>query len=184
LDFPYVGQNIYNFYNSKVLSEAEVITKTVNKWYDERAWTSVEEIKSKHPSGSKNGHFTQMVWWNACRIGCAGARWFDNGRNYGYMVCNYNYGNMIDEPIFNIGETASECKTGANKKYPGLCSSDEEFEYSPTPEIKVEGSEVHTKWLMSQGKSHGGSQGGHDHVHSSHSPHGHVHYTHYRVHYH
>lgn len=88
---------------------------------------------------------------------------------------------MINEEIFHIGETASECETGANSDYPGLCSTDEEFEDSPTPAIKNEGSEVHKHWLMANGG--GGSK--HVHVHN-HKPSGHfhVHTTHYRVHYH
>lgn len=44
------------------------------------------------------GHYTQVVWRNTTRVGCAG----DNGPDGNYrLVCRYNPpGNFINQPVF------------------------------------------------------------------------------------
>lgn len=42
------------------------------------------------------------------------------------LVCNYGYGNMKGNYIYEVGPAASKCKS-KNTKYPGLCSVDEQY---------------------------------------------------------
>lgn len=85
------------------------------------------------------GHFTQVVQDDSIAVGCAIARWTKKqGRKieqYAYFVCNYAMGNIDDQPIYTQGFTASQCNTGTNMKYSGLCS---EKEIIP-PEVLAEG---------------------------------------------
>lgn len=41
------------------------------------------------------------------------------------MACNYAVSNIRGVPIYEEGEPASECKSGINPYYPGLCSANE-----------------------------------------------------------
>lgn len=77
-------------------------------------------------SAYKVQHFTQYVWADASKVGCAvstrtknedGKRWL-----YVYLCCNYDRGNIIGQSVYKAGAPASMCKTGKNPKYPGLCS--------------------------------------------------------------
>lgn len=68
------------------------------------------------------GHFTVMVNDKNDAVGCAMVRFQRNGFKYNYFVCNYGYTNMLKEPVYKKGKTASKCKT-VHKKYKGLCSS-------------------------------------------------------------
>lgn len=132
LEFPYVGQNIYNWYNTRMPEFSTTIEKSVESWYNERTFTNIDHIKKKTAGSCKNGHFTQMVWHNSCFLGCSAATWNDKKGNYGYVVCNYNFGNLINSEIFPIGKPASACETGRHKEFQGLCSSLEDFE---TPQL-------------------------------------------------
>lgn len=63
----------------------------------------------------------------AKKIGCAAATFPSNDGeliNF-YFVCNYSFGNMIDEPIYTVGPTASKCQSGRNKRFRGLCNPKE-----------------------------------------------------------
>lgn len=44
------------------------------------------------------------------------------------LTCDYAVGNIEHEKVYESGPTASECKTGPNPDYPGLCNYDEQYE--------------------------------------------------------
>lgn len=71
------------------------------------------------------GHFTQMVSDNAYKVGCSISKFTENGLRYALMACNYAVSNIRGVPIYEEGETASECASGINIYYPGLCSENE-----------------------------------------------------------
>lgn len=63
----------------------------------------------------------------AKKIGCAASTFLsDNGelKNF-YLVCNYSFANMLTQPIYTTGRTASKCKSGRSSTYKGLCTSSE-----------------------------------------------------------
>lgn len=75
----------------------------------------------------KIGHFTQIVAMRSKKVGCAAAKFPSKNGDFSqlYLVCNYSFGNMIGEPIYTVGPTASKCTSGRSKIYKGLCRSNE-----------------------------------------------------------
>lgn len=72
------------------------------------------------------GHFTQLVRYNCNRVGCAASTYTDGSYNYTLLTCNYSYTNIIGTAVYI--KRNLECKTGPNPKYPGLCSTQEEYD--------------------------------------------------------
>ncbi len=64
-------------------------------------------------------------------MGCAISLYTDSDWKRFLFACDYSYGNVIGNPVYLTGKTASGCKTGTNPKYPGLCSSYEVVSSSP-----------------------------------------------------
>lgn len=69
-----------------------------------------------------------MVTDDAFAVGCAASRFKDGEKDITYLVCDYTRSNLNGASVYKVGPTASECKTGTNSKYPGLCSENEKFE--------------------------------------------------------
>ncbi|KAG5886655.1 hypothetical protein JTB14_009473 [Gonioctena quinquepunctata] len=70
-------------------------------------------------------HFTQIIWAETSRLGCARSH---EGDTY-YFVCNYgNEGNLIGQPVYENGTKCSNCPAGTscNAKYTGLCGEIDE----------------------------------------------------------
>lgn len=68
--------------------------------------------------------FTHMISDEAHAIGCSILR-NDTHMN---IVCVFNAGNSITSiPVYEVGQMGSECITGMNTTYPGLCSINEYF---------------------------------------------------------
>lgn len=74
------------------------------------------------------GHFTQGVWESANKVGCAVSTSRSGGYNKAWLACDYNYGNMLESPVYKAGKMASECNSGTNPKYEGLCAVGEKYE--------------------------------------------------------
>lgn len=77
------------------------------------------------------GHFTQVVSDAAYAVGCAAGTFsfeYQGTKEAVMLTCDYAMGNVFGSKIYVSGPTASECKTGPNQKYPGLCSEDETWE--------------------------------------------------------
>lgn len=79
------------------------------------------------------GQFTQWVQSKAEAIGCAAimSTMTYGEEEYGtfLLTCNYSWGNLLGSPVYVAGETASNCTTGPDDTYPGLCSINEDFSY-------------------------------------------------------
>lgn len=73
-----------------------------------------------------------MVNDRAVWMGCAAVTFrasvVENAYAFSYC-CNYAVTNMRDEPVYTAGETASKCQSGTDKKYTGLCSINEKYEF-------------------------------------------------------
>lgn len=71
-----------------------------------------------------------MVTDRSSKIGCAVAQFVSEelGGMYSlYYVCDYSVTNIDGVAVYKSGATASECKTGTDSKYNGLCSASEEY---------------------------------------------------------
>lgn len=58
-------------------------------------------------------------------VGCAVSQFSLNDKT-NYLVCNYSFQNIVGNPTYSTGPTGSQCTTGTNPSYPGLCSVNEE----------------------------------------------------------
>ncbi|XP_055601755.1 antigen 5 like allergen Cul n 1-like [Uranotaenia lowii] len=130
--YPISGQNIaYYGYSGGSAKMETVLPFLIEKWYAEYNDCKSEYIK-EYPSGYQGpviGHFTQVVGDRSDRVGCAVVQWTEKPWTKIYLVCNYARTNLIGEPVYTPGKVASQCTTGTNKNYPGLCSTDESVEY-------------------------------------------------------
>lgn len=65
------------------------------------------------------------------RVGCAVARIDEGVQKVTLAACNYAYNSIVHFPIYKKGPIASQCSTGKNPTYPGLCSVNEPSNYNP-----------------------------------------------------
>ncbi|XP_055610859.1 antigen 5 like allergen Cul n 1-like [Uranotaenia lowii] len=131
--YPASGQNIAYFgYSGGSFKTEDIITRLVNKWYGEYKDAN-PQYTAEYPNGYEGpaiGHFTQVVADRSDRIGCAIVQWTEKPFTKVYLVCNYARTNVIGTPVYTAGQAASQCTTGANTNYPGLCSTKEKVDYS------------------------------------------------------
>ncbi|XP_062541630.1 antigen 5 like allergen Cul n 1-like [Armigeres subalbatus] len=98
----------------------------VKYWIDEYKHFP-KSIVDKYPDSYRGpviGHLTQIINDRTWKIGCSIVRYnptSDTGTVV-YIVCNYSMTNMIGEPVYTKGKSASKCKTGRNPRYTNLCS--------------------------------------------------------------
>lgn len=126
-----VGQNVFELCSSNDYSPTNIaIDIAIRSWFDEHH--QINDLSEQHfveiDGLAKSGQFLQVIKSNADRIGCSIVEYLDT-RNYRCVVigCNYNAGSIVDVPTYEIGPTASLCKTGTNPKYRSLCSRNEDY---------------------------------------------------------
>lgn len=130
--FKIAGQNLYSTCGfPKVAPIPTAVNQSMEGWFNEyKDVPNINEVRSLGSSRARKpiGHWTQFVQSKADRIGCAIVKYSDQS-DWKCMViaCNYAAGNLMQKPIYNIGAPASQCKTGRNPNYPGLCSVNENF---------------------------------------------------------
>jgi len=117
-----VGQNAAWNAGSSGLKQFQWVGVT-QRWYNEIKDfkdTSLVDKFIAGPDFGKIGHFTQVIWAETTKIGCAaigyaGSKW---AREL-IHVCNYQpAGNMRGSPIF---QTGGDCPSGTTKGADGLC---------------------------------------------------------------
>ncbi|RZC36093.1 CAP domain containing protein [Asbolus verrucosus] len=138
------GQNIAG--SSERREDIEFFIQRVHKWYNEidNVLNPADFIKvfglEGHAKPKKSvGHFSQVVWAETTRVGCARV-WIPNNPEkkayHSVLICNYAGddgigGNIQDGTIYKVGEACSQCPEGTscNDKYTSLCG-----EIEPIPE--------------------------------------------------
>uniref|UniRef100_A0A4Q8K5L9 U19-Liphistoxin-Lth1a_1 n=2 Tax=Liphistius TaxID=62150 RepID=A0A4Q8K5L9_9ARAC len=125
-NYPYVGQNIFVEFSSGDLNKNW--NKVVKAWYDEVEYFSNNGVKKfTSGSGPVTGHYTQLVWGNTEKIGCGAVKYKStrpNMKSEILYVCNYGPGgNIINSPVYTIGEPGSKCPSGfvRSTEQRGLC---------------------------------------------------------------
>ncbi|XP_013379182.1 multiple epidermal growth factor-like domains protein 10 isoform X2 [Lingula anatina] len=117
-------------------------TRSLYYWVDEEIPFYTYANNSCVP-GEKCGHYTQAVWADSHRVGCAVAECAVKSPFLGYrgvwyyVVCNYYPpGNYIGQKPYRAGATCSECATDDSQNTgecaAGLCPT--EYECSRFPE--------------------------------------------------
>ena len=67
----------------------------VNSWAEEKQWYQHATNRCKAPRGQSCGHYTQVVWKDTSKVGCAMAACKDKSQIW---VCNYTpVGNIVEQ---------------------------------------------------------------------------------------
>lgn len=96
-------------------------------WYSEHKDASQETIEAYGPPQSRKvvTHFAQLIQGKNVAVGCGIVRFTRGGMKTELIACNYAVSNLINKKVYKEGPPASECTTGVNEQYPGLCSEKE-----------------------------------------------------------
>ncbi|RXG67745.1 CRISP/Allergen/PR-1 [Armadillidium vulgare] len=137
--FKTVGENIFGHWDSLNLEELVkeiTIEKAPYAWFfqekDLYDPADIPKFNSDKNSLGKtyhdHGHFTQMIWWNVLRIGCAKIGFKSSNPKYKSQIiitCHYGpAGNSIDKVMYEKGEPCTKCSgqgRTCSTKYKGLC---------------------------------------------------------------
>ncbi|XP_058123268.1 antigen 5 like allergen Cul n 1-like, partial [Anopheles coustani] len=129
--FRFVGQNLA-FANTSDGSNSSV-DKLIQKWSSEYNVTTQAQLDRfpEKTTALPISHFAQMISDRAWKIGCAVQTWNESDVTNVYFVCNYSFANFEGQPVYRRGLQASQCRTGENDFYPGLCSFKEHIISTP-----------------------------------------------------
>jgi len=131
--FEHVGQNL-GFVNSSAdnINFTVAMQQLTRYWYEEVTIFNNEWVLDTRDRGHdiKVGHYTQMMWADSYRLGCAASHYTvrlpDGTKSYEFLfVCNYGPGgNYIGQPVYKPGEPGTGCpeKLKHHNKC-GMCGS-------------------------------------------------------------
>lgn len=131
-NYKHGGQNLFGkcYKPNELPYRNDIVKEGVYSWINE--YSNISDISIEHfvdnDTIAQIGRYLQVVKNNADRIGCSMVQYSNSADlTCSLFVCNYNVGNMINHPTYEIGPTHSKCLTGMNKHFPGLCSEEEDF---------------------------------------------------------
>ncbi|XP_019548922.2 venom allergen 5-like [Aedes albopictus] len=128
--YPNSGQNIASWGTTGDSYDVKETLKTmVQEWWDERHFANPKLIK-KLWGKYKALHFTMLVRANASRVGCGMVQYKKDEYLWVQLICNYSYTNMIGTSVYKDGKPCSDCKSGCDSKYDGMCNKDEAVDVS------------------------------------------------------
>jgi len=132
-----VGENIaWKWVSNFQLTASTDFTGSVQSWHDEVDHSGPYQTGGTFEGFSKCtgmcGHYTQVVWATANKLGCGAAACPHSSGMPGYvLVCQYGSsvpggagGNMLHATIFTQGTPCSDCLAGFDKCSDGLCSDE------------------------------------------------------------
>ncbi|XP_058452431.1 venom allergen 3 homolog isoform X2 [Malaya genurostris] len=129
-----VGQNIaIKSYYGMTIADVDLINLFINTWFLEYRFAN-KTVIAKYPRGYNGpaiGHFTQIVSDRATQIGCSFVGFYDWPWIRKYFVCNYSITNVVGQAVYQTGSSCSNCTSGCNSKYPGLCNESEVIKSNP-----------------------------------------------------
>lgn len=128
-EFPHSGQNIFmqatlgHFPNA-----TDAIERGLLGWFEEYLYANPSIIDRLTPDQEKVFHFTIMVSDQNNRLGCAMIQYLwpekQNLFDAFMLTCNYEYTNILNEPVYRKGPSCSNCGvSGCSSTYKALCNS-------------------------------------------------------------
>lgn len=123
--FPIAGQNIYMHGTTGAWNPiADQLRGAVELWYREYTDATVADIRNccGGERFSSIGHFLQIAQDRVIRIGCASARFTTIQWATTLVTCNYSFGNVLNQAVYQIGDSGSGCTT-RNTQFSNLCAS-------------------------------------------------------------
>merc|ERR1719427_1990023 len=129
LDGTKVGQNAYIGYSSAQSDEASIqaaMDTPAQSWYGEVTDPGFDSQNiNPFVFSSGTGHYTQVVWADSERLGCAVVYFKDTSALLDYnnlVVCNYaKAGNFLNSEMYQTGTACAACPTGYSCE-DGLCA--------------------------------------------------------------
>merc|ERR1711962_1092659 len=122
LDGTGIGQNLYISYNSSETDQDGLdaaVESIVQDWYDEVGLFDGSNINS-FAFSQATGHYTQLVWADTDKLGCANVYFNDTSHPSlpyykNLVVCNYAIGgNVLGSAIYSQGTACSSCPSSTN----------------------------------------------------------------------
>lgn len=123
--YPYSGQNLaYTARTGSYFDDDPIIERMIGYWFEEYPDANMDIIRSFYMRGGKQyAHFTTMMHEKNGHVGCAVVRYRNNIWLGTYLACNYEYTNILNNPIYVSGPPCSQCKNQCSNVNPGLCTS-------------------------------------------------------------
>lgn len=125
------------------------IDESIETWFD--GYAMIKDFEWINPYGSQPRGadlpqtFIQMIWSNACAVGCAIVKFQSEYSPLVHITCTYSEQPSKGLSAYEYGVMGSKCQTGWNPKYPGLCSENE-FK------INISESAPVTEWIKNEKK--------------------------------
>ncbi|XP_039438897.1 antigen 5 like allergen Cul n 1-like [Culex pipiens pallens] len=135
VQFRWAGQNLAMkslFGRWRSVRVNQMLQEFVRGWFAEHKDANqaiIDRFPAKY-KGPDIGHFTQLVSDRTWKMGCVMVRFSDRAIHY-YLVCNYSFINIVDQPIYVKGKPCSRCQLKCNRKYPALCRVGEKIASKP-----------------------------------------------------
>ncbi|XP_029722824.2 antigen 5 like allergen Cul n 1 [Aedes albopictus] len=133
-DYLNSGQNLnYIATSADTIDVKDQVPKLISSWWDERHDVNKNMVNTMYDPGKSVMvfHFAVLGSDKVNKVGCGLAQWTnENAWLQMYLVCNYSFNDFIGIPIYVKGAPCSQCKTGCNSKFAGLCNEDE-----PVPQL-------------------------------------------------
>nr|XP_039274783.1 GLIPR1-like protein 1 isoform X1 [Styela clava]XP_039274784.1 GLIPR1-like protein 1 isoform X1 [Styela clava] len=115
--FSYIGENLYAgeaYYFNEMMGKNGI----VKLWYDEIKYYNY--VTASCQSGQQCGHYTQIVWAETYKVGCAIGKCKNIGGGYGSSLVSCNYGPGGNKVLaggsafkpYIKGTPCSQCETG------------------------------------------------------------------------
>ncbi|XP_055913718.1 antigen 5 like allergen Cul n 1-like [Eupeodes corollae] len=127
-NFKHSGQNIARrttFKDTITLENLEYnIYHGIDRWFREHLICPRDGTVVFNEGKKKCGHFTVMIADRNTQVGCSIMHMKSEKTVF---TCNYSWTNIRNAKLYIPGRAASQCKTGKNTQYPGLCSINEKY---------------------------------------------------------
>ncbi|XP_055843801.1 antigen 5 like allergen Cul n 1-like [Episyrphus balteatus] len=127
-NFKHSGQNIARrttFNDTIPLETLEYnIYHGIDRWFREHLICERDRTVIFNNGKKKCGHFTVMIADRNTHLGCAVMHM---KKEKTVFTCNYAWTNIKNAKLYNTGRATSQCKTGKNPRYQGLCSINEKY---------------------------------------------------------
>ncbi|XP_017836594.1 antigen 5 like allergen Cul n 1 [Drosophila busckii] len=132
--FRNVGQNLCGLdrMRNAPLNVQSIVENSLGLWFGEHPLIDSSYITEFRVARhlEKYGHFAETVVDRNTHVGCAMLRFTNPKYPFLYiynLACNYASTYAVGVQVYKVGEPASGCSSGANPKYPALCSIKEQY---------------------------------------------------------
>lgn len=126
--FKHSGQNIARrtTFNDTISPEniEYNIYHGIDRWFREHLICERDRTVIFNSGKKKCGHFTVMIADRNTHLGCA---MMHMKKDKTVFTCNYAWTNIRDGKLYSTGRVGSQCKSGKNPRFHGLCSVNEKY---------------------------------------------------------